>query len=137
MQWTIDQVAKRFEEAVDVLQILPDQGRLGYARRWPITLYLEREIERQTPTRMHLRATPQQVTRMEETLTWITWVEPATRHLIWRRAEGLPWRVIGRQMGLDKSTAHRRWKKGLQVMADKLEKQAQKKQQTDPLLCVV
>ena len=118
--WTAEQVAQRFDEAVSVLDVLPQPKSLGYARRWPDMLYLPRELARQTPAPMCLQATPQQVTRMEETLTWITWVKPQTRQLIWYRAEALPWRLIGRRVGLSKTTAQRHWQKGLQMIADKL-----------------
>ncbi len=118
--WTVEDIAARFDEAFDVLSVLPNPKSLGYAKRWPITLYLPRELERQTPAAMRIAATPQQITRMEETLTWITWVEPDVRHLIWLRAEALPWRTIACRRGLPKTTAERYWRRGLQVIADKL-----------------
>ena len=125
--WTTEQVAQRFDEAVSVLNVLPQPKSLGYAKRWPDMMYLPREIERQAPAPMRLQATPQQITRMEETLTWITWVQPQTRQLIWNRAEALPWRLIARREGLSKTTAQRHWQKGLEVIADKLTQTHQQK----------
>ena len=135
--WTTEQVAQRFDEAVSVLDVLPQPKSLGYAKRWPDMLYLPRELARQTPTPMRLQATPQQVTRMEETLTWITWVQPQTRQLIWYRAEALPWRLIAKRVGLSKTTAQRHWQKGLQVIANKLTYMQQSQpNNTDDLLVV-
>ena len=137
MQWTINMVAKRFEEAVDVLQILPDPGYLGYSSRWPDMLYLPREIARQTPKRMRLSATPQQVTRMIDTCRWVSFVNEGARHLIWQRAEGLPLRMIAQCIGVSRSTVHKRWRKNLQIIADELAKREHKTTQTDPHLCVL
>ncbi len=135
--WTVEDIAARFDEAFDVLSILPSPKSLGYAKRWPITLYLPRELERQAPAAMRIAATPQQVTRMEETLTWITWVEPDVRHLIWLRAEALPWRTIACQRNLSKTTAQRYWQQGLQVIADKLTQMNYQSLASDPMLLVV
>ncbi len=135
--WTTKQVAQRFDEAVSVLAVLPQPKSLSYARRWPDMMYLPREIERQSPAPMRLQATPQQITRMEETLKWIIWVEPQTRHLIWYRAEALPWRLIAKRVDLSKTTAQRHWQEGLQVIANKLMQTHWQAPTNDPALLIV
>ena len=48
------------------------------------------------PMPLRLRATPDQITRMEQTLRWAIWVEVNERKLIWHRAAR---RRSGKQSG--------------------------------------
>lgn len=111
--WTPAQVAQRFEACVSTLRKLPGEHYLGYARCWPEIKLTPRELARQEPRPIRLQATPRQITRMEQTLAWITWVNEGERRLIWLRAYRTPWRVIARETGFPRTSAQRYWQRGL------------------------
>lgn len=107
-------IAERFEECVRTLERLPGGQPLGYAKYWP-----ERPVKpSRSDGRSRLQATPEQITRMEETLTWITWVNHGERNLIWLRAYRTPWRAIARETGFPKTSAQRYWQNALNKIAD-------------------
>ena len=111
---------KRFEECVLTLRKLPGDRRLGYINYWPDIIYSERELARQTPTPIKLWATPDQITRMDETLSWLGWVNQVERRLIWLRAEGVPWRLIAYKTGFPRTSAQRYHQGGLVKIAQRL-----------------
>ncbi|WP_027853060.1 DUF6362 family protein [Marinobacterium litorale] len=119
-KWTAEQVAQRFEECVTTLRKLPGERSLGYASYWPEIRYEPRELARQEPGPLRLKATPEQVTRMEETLSWISWVNRGERRLIWLRAYRTPWRAISRETGFPKTSAQRYWEGALLKIARRL-----------------
>jgi len=119
--WTIELVAQRFEEGVITLRKLPDEPRLGYVNYWPEILRDKNEIARQAFTPIRLSATPRQITQMEETLTWITWLNHGERNLIWLRAYRTPWREIARITGFPRTSAQRYWEKALHKIAQRLQ----------------
>jgi len=119
--WTKEMVAERFEACVNTLRKLPSDGPRGYVSAWPDIVYTPREIARQEPKPIRLAALPEEITRMEETLGWISWVNQAERKLIWLRAYRVPWRAIARETGFPKTSAQRYWEVALSKIARKLE----------------
>ena len=73
-RWTDKTVAKQFEEAVSTLKKLPAGKLQGYARAWPEVMHSRDEIALSDPLPLRLKATPDAITRMEQTFQWITWV---------------------------------------------------------------
>ena len=69
---------------------------------------------------MKVLPSPQAISRMEETLTWNRFLEPDEAHLMWARAEGVPWKGICYRFGISRPTAHRRWEYALSVIAWRL-----------------
>jgi len=63
---------------------------------------------------------PAAVDRMLETTRWMQWLDTEARHLVWMRADRCDWQEICRRVGCDRTTAWRRWKRALQVIADEL-----------------
>ncbi len=120
-RWTTEQVAQRFEECVATLRKLPGERSLGYVTYWPDIKLEPRELARQEAEPIRLKATPDQVTRMEETLTWIHWVNPGERNLIWLRAYRTPWRAVSRKTGFPRTSAQRYWQRALLKIAERLE----------------
>lgn len=120
---TIEQVAQRFEECVDTLRKLPGERSLGYAGYLPTIVLDKREIARQEPGPIRMSATPTQITRMEETLTWITWINHGERNLVWLRAYRTPWRVISRETGFPRTSAQRYWQGALRAIAERVQQQ--------------
>lgn len=106
-------VAQRFKECYETLQRLPGGVNLGCRSFWPDIRYEARELARQEQRPAKLRATPEQITRAEQTLEWIKLVSQGSRELIWMRAEGRPWRVIASITGIPKTTVQRYWVQAL------------------------
>lgn len=119
---TAEHIALRFEECVSTLHKLPGEKSLGYKNYWPEIHYDQRELARQEVQPIRLRPTPDQITRMEETLTWITWIDECERKLIWLRAYHTPWRVISRETGLARTSAQRYWQRALMKVEERLAK---------------
>lgn len=114
-------IADRFEECVETLQRIPGGVSLGYKNFWP-DIHRERpELARQESKPARLKATPDQISRMEETLTWITLVSQGKRDLIWMRAAKRPWREISGITGFPRTSAQRYWHRALLEVADNLQ----------------
>jgi len=120
---TAEYIAHRFEECVSTLRQLPGERSLGYVSYWPEIKYDQRELARQEAPPLRLRATPDQITRLEETLTWITWINHRERNLIWLRAYRTPWRAISRQTGYPRTSAQRYWQGALLAIAERVEQE--------------
>ena len=119
-EWTRDMVEERVLEAAGVLKKLPGPRAQGYFSTWPDMLLSAREIARQEPKPMKVLPSPQAISRMEETLTWNRFLEPDEAHLMWARAEGVPWKGICYRFGISRPTAHRRYDYALSVIAWRL-----------------
>ena len=57
---------------------------------------------------------------MDEALSWLAWLEPEERRLVWLRAEGLPWKRITHRLGIGRTTAWQRWTMALLKIATHL-----------------
>lgn len=122
-KWTAEQVAQRFEECVATLRKLPEERSLGYVSYWPEIKYDQRELARQEAQPIRLRATPDQITRMEETMSWVSWINHGERKLVWLRAYRTPWRAISRETGFPRTSAQRYWRGALIKIAEQLEQE--------------
>lgn len=118
--FTPEYIALRFEECVSTLRKLPGERSLGYVSYWPEIKCDRRELARQEVQPIRLRPTPDQITRMEETLSWIAFVNHGERHLIWLRAYRTPWRAISRETGFPRTSAQRYWQGALIKIAERL-----------------
>ena len=63
------------------------------------------------------------ISRMDETLPWLGWIDPVDAKIIWLRASGKPWKTICWTVGLQRSTAHVHWLYGLCVITLHLNRQ--------------
>ncbi|MCG7878643.1 MAG: DUF6362 family protein [Candidatus Thiodiazotropha endolucinida] len=98
----------------DVYQDEPPGGHKSHIVRTP------EEIAAGEPMPLRLRATPDAISRMEQTLRWITWVDVEERRLIWHRAARRRWKTICWELGCDRSTAWRKWNVALAKIAARL-----------------
>ena len=73
-----------------------------------------------SPSASASRPSPAAIDRMVETMHWVGWLDEEQRHLVWMRAEGRGWRTISQRFGCDRTTAWRRWRKALGVVAGRL-----------------
>jgi hypothetical protein len=121
MQWTPELVEERFVEAADVMRRLPSVRVPGYFNTWPSALVEFADRVGQQPEPMRLPPpSPAAISRMEEALGWLRWLEAEDAKLVWARADRTPWKAICWQSGIARATAHRRWQYGLSLIAWRL-----------------
>jgi hypothetical protein len=93
----------------------------GYFSLWPA---IKREpweaYADEEPKRYRFPPDPAAIDRMVETMHWVGWLDEEQRHLVWMNAEQRGWRTISRRFGCDRTTAWRRWRKALGVVAGHL-----------------
>lgn len=71
----------------------------------------------QEPKPMRVLPSPQDISRMEETLTWTACLEPLDGKIVWMKAHGERWKEICWAVGLRRSAARQHWQYGLSVIA--------------------
>jgi len=108
--WTPKAVAVRLEEAADTLGRLPMCRGGGCTSAWPEIVRDHRQgMGPNAPGMRPIPPAPEAIDRMDEALGWLCWLEPEERVLVWRRAEGLPWKRITHRLGIGRTTAWQRW----------------------------
>jgi hypothetical protein len=118
---TPTEVEARFEEAAATLRRLPDTRVPGYFSAWPPIVRAAVEAYGYDPARMpRIAPSPQAISRMEETFSWLMWLEPDDARIVWLRAEGVRWKPICWRIGISRATAWRRWAASLIVVANRL-----------------
>lgn len=120
-RWTASMVEARFEEAAFTLRRLPDRRVPGYFNTWPTIVRSVYEAFGWERARMpRIAPSPEAISRMEETFTWLAWLEPDDARIVWLRAENVPWKPICWRVGLSRKTAWQRWVAALQTVASRL-----------------
>lgn len=120
-EWTIEDVAARFQEAVHTSRRLPRVRVQGYFNVWP--MFARQEWEAMSCEDIELRPlppSPEAIERMLEAMRWVQWLEEEQRHLVWMRAKEYEWKDVCRRFGCDRTTAWRRWQRALHVVAANL-----------------
>ena len=119
--WTPSLVEDRLEEAADVLKRLPEQKVQGYFNVWPEMVQSFADLVGQTPEPMR-RPPPSaaSISRMDETMVWMNYLAVEDARLLWMRAERKHWKEICWGFGVSRSTAIRRHKFALSVIALRL-----------------
>lgn len=118
--WTPKLVEERLAEAAAVLNRLPEPRRQGYFNTWPDYFYEFSDLVGQEPEPMRLAQSPTSISRMEETLTWTIGLDPIDGKIVWMKAHGWRWKIICRNVGLQRSAAHEHWLYGICLIALKL-----------------
>lgn len=115
--WTIDSLADRFVEAARTARRLPRVGVQGYASTWPIVILPDDAYP--DPVRVYRLPppSPRDVEQMLEVMRWVQLLEQDERHLVWMRAKRYDWVEISKRFACDRTTAWRRWKRDLQIVA--------------------
>ena len=119
-EWTPSLVEARLAEAASVLKRLPNDRRRGYFSTWPEVIHSFADQVGQEPRPMRVLPSPQAISRMEETLTWTTCLEPIDGKIVWLRAFGERWKRICWTVGLQRSAASQRWLYALCVISWRL-----------------
>ena len=104
--WTVKMVETRLAEAADVMRRLPPVRVPGYFSTWPRALVEFADLVGQQPEPMRLPPpSAAAITRMEETLEWLRWLEVEDSKLVWTRADRTPWKAICWRFGIARATA--------------------------------
>ena len=119
-EWTIEDVAARFEEAASTARRLPPVRVQGYFNCWPEIKRMPWENIGEEPTVYHFPPDPASIERMLEVMRWVQWLTVEQRHLVWMRARRYGWRDITIRFACDRTTAWRHWQRALQTVADHL-----------------
>lgn len=119
--WTPSLVEERLAEAAEVLRRLPEQRVQGLFSTWPAVIRDFADRIAQEPERLR-RPPPSAaaITRMDEVLQWLAWLDPADAKLVWMRASGAPWKEVCWRIGLARTAAHEHWLFALCVIAWRL-----------------
>ena len=120
-RWTVETVQMRLEDAAQVMRRLPPVRVPGYFNTWPKMMveFADRVGREPRPMRSPPPSTAA-ITRMEEALVWLRWLEGDDAKLVWARSDRTPWKAICWRFGIGRATAHRRWQYGLSVVAWRL-----------------
>jgi hypothetical protein len=121
-EWTPSMVEARLSEAAYVLKRLPEPRLSGYFSTWPEFVYSFADKVGQEPKPMRVLPSPQAISRMEETLTWTSGLDPIDGKIVWMKAYGERWKSICWAVGLQRSAAHQHWLYGLSVISLRLNK---------------
>jgi hypothetical protein len=121
MQWTPELVEERFVEAADVMRRLPSVRVPSHFNTWPTMLVEFADRVGQESPRLRLPPpAPTAISRMEETLGWLHWLDPLDAKIVWLRASGERWKGVCWKVGLTRSAVHRHWQYALSVIALRL-----------------
>ena len=119
--WTIEMVEERLVEAAAVIRRLPSVRVPGYFNTWPKMVIEFADRVGQQPEPMRLPPpSPSAISRMEEALLWLRWLDAEDAKMVWARSDGTSWKAICWRFGISRATANRRWQYGLCLIAWRL-----------------
>lgn len=119
--WTVEMVEERLVEAADVMRRLPSVRVPGYFNTWPAMVVEFADLVGQEPEPMRLSPpSPAAISRMEQTLLWLRWLDPIDAKIVWARATGERWKSICWKTGLGRTAANQHWLYALSILAWKL-----------------
>ena len=120
-EWTPLMVEDRMVEAASVLKRLPSERVRGYFNTWPhMMVEFADLVGQETPRLRPPVPSPAAISRMEESLEWLLWLQLPGSKIVWLRASGLRWKTICWTVGLSRAAAHDHWLYALCVIAWKL-----------------
>ena len=121
-EWTIEDVAARFEEAASTARRLPPVRVQGYFNCWPEIKRMPWENIGAESTVYRFPPDPTAIERMLEVMRWVQWLEVEQRHLVWMRSNRYRWEQIGRRFACAARTAQRRYDAAIHLVALHLNK---------------
>jgi hypothetical protein len=120
-QWTPALIEDCFIEAADVMKRLPTPRIQGYFNTWPAMMAEFADLVGREPGRLRRGPpSPTAITRADEALMWLRWLEQVDAKIVWLRATGVRWKDVCYKVGLERSAANEHWRYALHVIAFKL-----------------
>ncbi|MBF0286010.1 MAG: helix-turn-helix domain-containing protein [Magnetococcales bacterium] len=121
--WTMKVVASRLEEAAATLRLLPGDSPRGYVSFWPDVVHAKKDAYGcNDPDPPRLLPSPAEITRMDEALEWLQWLERDQVQIVWLHAEKVPRKIICAQYRTSRWTMWRKWSAYLLIIANQLNK---------------
>jgi len=118
--WGGDEVKARLKEAAQVLKCISLGNRDLPARlgaSWPDVVRQGMEAYGYgPPSRRPVSPTPAAITRADESVMWLLWLDEVARRIVWGRASGIPWRRLEDMDGRSHMTLRRIEAAGLEVL---------------------
>lgn len=112
--WTPSEVADELALAAETLRRMPSAKIQGYICLWPHYDYsFGDKLGQEQPSKNFRKATPREITRMEETFGWWRFVDRGEFEILWMRASGKSWKAVCAYAGCSRTTATRDWQYGL------------------------
>lgn len=119
----------RFEEAARTLARLPRYRPESYRSAMPTPIPEKGRTEPPSEGKNRLPPPgPAQISRLDEVLEWVLWLNEEERKLVWARALGLSWRSLCWRLGCSRTTAWRNWTTALLKLCRHLNAQAEKQE---------
>lgn len=105
LYWTHKMVESYMEDAAEVMKSLPRVTVQGYFTTWPTPIHdFWDAIINQEEVKKRWRPTPRQISQMEYVCEWLRAVPVRESKIIWRRASGVPWKVIAHEQQSSRSS---------------------------------
>ncbi len=121
IKWTPSLIEDRFIEAADVMKRLPNVRVPGHFNTWPAMMAEFSDLIGREPGRLRRGPpAPDAISRMDETLDWLRWLEPVDARIVWLRATGARWKAICYKVGLGRSAANEHWRYALCLISFRL-----------------
>lgn len=119
---TLSEVEERFEDAAYTLKhVRVERGSRGYGSSWPDVVRSAFTAYGEDAARpMRIVPSAASISKMEECIDWLRFVEGDVARIIWLKAEGVQWRHICIRSGMVRQTAWRKWVAGLQTIVNHL-----------------
>ena len=126
-KWTQKLVAARLEEAADTMKRLPEIKPQQHQSAWPPIIREFWEAYGWDQAKVRLGPPlPEAITRMDECMEWLKWLEPEQMQLVWAKAERFPWKEILPRFGMGRTKAWEFWMAALLEIAIHLNTKNQK-----------
>ncbi|MBF0436934.1 MAG: hypothetical protein HQL77_16395 [Magnetococcales bacterium] len=119
IKWNPKMVADRLEEAANTLRRLKVSGLkpMGYGSSWPDVIHEFSEAYGYNELVVKLGPpTADAITRMDQVMEWLLWLEPDQVRLVWLHAENVPRKVIMTKIGASRDKVWRMWASALMTI---------------------
>ena len=119
-KWTEKMVRARVEEAVQTLRTLHVTGLKpkGYSSSWPDVMHDPNEAYGWDGTKVRPGPPqPDAITRMDEVLEWLLWLDKDQSRLVWLHASGMARKKICTVFGMSPGKVWRMWAAALMTIA--------------------
>lgn len=129
---TVTEVEARLTEAADTLMRLPGHRPMGFKSCMPVPVRAVVEAYGYQPVRVPLGPpSAAAISRLDEVLGWMHWLNEDEVRIIWARALGVPWKGLYKRLGIHRSTAWRKWTFALCKIAARIDGRDAKGQNTN------
>lgn len=115
------EILERFEEAVYITRRLPPVVMLGCKAAWPDIIYTPLEILQLEKRPIKLRPSSEQLSRLDEVLSWTPLLIELERKLIWYKAQRKSWKFICTTLGISKSSGNEKLNRALDYLSDRID----------------